>query len=352
MSFNLNLNVSQASDTVKPNEPAVVDFDALYDILILGGGPTGINAAIYAKRKGLTPVIIAERLGGQLMDTSEVDNYLGLPGTSGYDLAMRYVEHGRTLSIPMIESVRANRYETKTGDNGQTIHTLGLSDGRSLSGKSVLLATGSTPRHLGIPGESELAGMGVSYCAICDGFFFRNKTVVIAGGGNAAIEAAIDMSKIAADVIVVQRSTYRADQVLLDQVDQLENVKRLEQTQMTRILGTNNVTGIEVYSKQEDKTYEIETSAVFVEIGHDANPGPFGDIIARNAAGEIIIDERHQTNLPGVYAAGDVTTEPFKQIIIAAAAGASAALCMNQDLNRLSAASVDHTMGLSIAERN
>ncbi len=353
MAFNLNLNMNQASETSETKiNKAVVEFDKLYDLLILGGGPAGINAAIYAKRKGLSPLIIAERPGGQIMDTSEVDNYLGLPGISGFDMSMRFIDHARRLDIPILESVRVNAYEKSIDSSKLDLHILKLSDKRSVSGRSVLLATGSSPRHLDIPGEEKLRGMGVSYCAICDGFFFRNKTVVIAGGGNAAIEAAIDMAKIAADVIVIQRSHYRADKLLLDQVDRLENVTRIEQTQILEILGEDKVRAVRLFDKNKQSEYELETAAVFVEIGHVPNPGPFSDLVKRNAFGEVIVDDHHRTSLPGVYAAGDVTAEPFKQIIVAAAAGAAAALSINQDLNRLSAVSADHNMSqMSLAER-
>lgn len=361
MTFNINLNSNPISEKpVVKQEKAVVDFETRYDLLIIGGGPAALNAAIYAKRKGLSPAIIAERLGGQIMDTSEVDNYLGLPGASGFDLAMRFIDHAKLLGIPMLEGVRVNAYERgdRIIDESMNVlfeqgdHILKLSDGRQLRGRSVLLATGSTPRHLNVPGEDLLQGRGVSYCAICDGFFFRGKSVVIAGGGNAAIEAAIDMAKIASEVTVVQRSHYRADKVLLEQVDKLANVRRIEQTDITEILGEEKVLGIKVYDKKQKLAYELETSAVFVEIGHIPNPGPFAELVERNDFAEVVVDARHQTSLPGVYAAGDVTQEPFKQIIVAAAAGASAALTINQDLNRLSAISVDHTMSQMImAER-
>lgn len=335
-------------------------FDRTWDILIIGGGPAGINAAIYARRKGLDPLIVAERLGGQIMDTSEVDNYLGLPGTNGFDLAMRYIDHAKALSIEMLEGVRVDRYETATIASPEAavtmpsseskpaatslLHSLFLSDGRELQGRSILIATGSKPKYLDIPGETRLYGRGVSYCAICDGFFFRGQSVVIAGGGNAAIEAAIDMAKIAAEVTVIQRSVFRADRVLLDVADSLPNVKRIDQSQILEILGEDKVEAVRILDKRSSLTYDFQTAAVFVEIGHLPNPGPFANMVERNEFGEVMIDRQFHTSLEGVYAAGDVTIEPFKQIIVAAAAGASAALVINQDLNRLTAVGQDHTM--------
>ena len=322
-------------------------FDVIYDLLILGGGPAGINAAIYAKRKGLNPAIVSERLGGQILDTSEIDNYLGLPAVTGFELANKYIEHAKTLDIPMLEGVYVtdyNRAENPHTEGMDFIHELILSDGSIARGYTVLLATGSKPRHLNIPGEEKLNGSGVSYCAICDGFFFRNKPVVIAGGGNAALEAAIDMAKIASKVTIIQRSRFRADQVLLDLADAQPNIKRIDQTLIQEIVGDFTVEAVRVLDKRTNEIYDYPTKAVFVEIGHIPTVGPFSGKIERNENGEVIIDDSYHTSISGVYAAGDVTTVPFKQIIVAAAEGASAALVINQDFNHMAGKSPDHIM--------
>lgn len=340
-----------SAQSMSTSPSATFSFDVVYDLLILGGGPAGLNAAIYAKRKGLNPAILAERLGGQILDTSEIDNYLGLPGVNGFDLAQKYIEHAQKLDIPMLEGIYVKEYNQVQNDSDQgmgQIHELILSDGRVARGYTVLLATGSKPRHLNIPGEEKLTGSGVSYCAICDGFFFRNKPVVIAGGGNAALEAAIDMAKIASEVTIIQRSHYRADQVLLDVADAQPNIKRIAQTQILEILGDMTVQAVRVLDKQTNEIKEYPTNAVFVEIGHIPNVGPFTGKLERSESGEVVIDDFFRTSIPGIYAAGDVTTEPFKQIIVAAAHGASAALVINQDFNRRSTATSDHNMQAAV----
>ncbi len=353
MEFNLNIGgIGQEKGEAKVITPVSVDSNTTYDVLILGGGPAGMNAAIYAARKGLKPAILAERLGGQLLDTSEVDNYLGVQGLSGFELANRFVDHARSLEVAMLEGVRITQYRG-VDEEPKELHTLVSSTGQEFHGRTVLIATGSKPRKLEIPGEDKLMGSGVSYCAICDGFFFRNKRVVIAGGGNAALEAAIDMAKIASEVIIIQRSHYRADKVLLDQADRLDNVKRIDRTQIVEILGTLQVEAVRVFDKRTKETYDLDTAAVFVEIGHVPNAAAFTGIVEQTAAGEIVIDPELRTSVEGVYAAGDITTEPFKQIIVAASAGAKAALVINQDLNRLSAATADHMMSrVEMTERN
>lgn len=344
-----------SSEAIKQEQSAAeFSFDTIYDLLILGGGPAGLNAAIYAKRKGLNPAILSERLGGQILDTSEIDNYLGLPGVTGFELANKYIEHARSLDIPMLEGAYVTDYQRSENPNMagmDAIHELILSDGQVARGYTILLATGSKPRHLNIPGEEKLNGSGVSYCAICDGFFFRNKPVVIAGGGNAALEAAIDMAKISSEVTIIQRSSYRADQVLLDIADAQPNIKRIDQSQILEILGQFTVEGVRVLDKRTNEIYDYPTNAVFVEIGHIPTVGPFVGKLDRNENGEVIIDDSFRTSIPGVYAAGDVTTEPFKQIIVAAAQGASAALVINQDFNHMAGTSSDHNMQASVTVR-
>lgn len=308
--------------------PVAPDENVVYDLLVIGAGPAGLNAALYAKRKGRNVAVFGDRVGGQMLNTSMVENYIGTSQNSGYELSQKFGNDIEALGIPILSGYLIDGWQQEEDD----VIKLYATNRKQYRGKTVLLATGSTPRKLGIPGEIELADRGVSYCAICDGPLFKQKRLIVAGGGNAAAEAALDLARIGREVTVVQRSEFRADHILMAELEKLDNVTLLTQTQIERINGEEHVENIEVYDKVRGKRYVIEADAVFVEIGHDPNLGPFKMDLEVNDNGEIIVDQCNRTNIPGVFAAGDVTETMYKQIVIAAADGAQAALSINNEL--------------------
>lgn len=304
----------------------------MYDILVIGGGPAGLNAALYAKRKGANVAIIAKEIGGQVKDTSAVENYLGYSSISGEGLVKVFVDHVKALDVPIfdfstVESIRV--FEDSL------VKEVILTDGTVHKAKSLILATGSKPRKLGVPGEKEFFGKGVAYCAICDGPFFTDLDVIVAGGGNSAIEAAIDLSKIASKVTVVHRSQLRADKILIDQVEKLDNIEIHLETQIQEVVGEKLMKGVKVLDKSTGEVSIISGNGLFVEIGYLPNTEAFKGVIELNDRGEIIVDKYGQTNIKGIFAAGDSTDTPYKQIIISAADGAKCALSANEYINAL-----------------
>ncbi|GAU78083.1 FAD-dependent oxidoreductase [Fusibacter sp. 3D3] len=324
MDFNLNLDFSsqKKSESVREN--------SLYDLLIIGSGPAGLNAALYAKRKGLEVAILSVKMGGQVLDTSSVENYLGIQGATGESLVHDFISHVNTLAVPIIKDESVKSIE-KIEDQFQ----LTLGNGAVYKSKALIVATGSKPRQLGVKGEAEYSGRGVAYCAICDGPLFEGRDVIIAGGGNSAVEAAIDLSKIAKTVTLVHRSQLRADQIVIDKLNSAENVKIHLETQITEVVGENLVTGVNAVDKKTNETLFIPAEGVFVEIGYLPNNELVKDLVSLNESGEIIVNAQNETSLKGLYAAGDVTDTPYKQIVIAASEGAKAALSANDYINHL-----------------
>lgn len=325
MSFSFQIDLKKGTvskDTEKLNP------DILYDLLVIGGGPAGLNAALYAKRKGLEVGIITKRKGGLLLDTSVVDNYLGIKEMSGESIADEFLRHVEALEVPIKDDSEVVGY-TKDGEE----HLLTLYSGEMFKAKTILVATGSNPRHLGVPGEDTYAGKGVAYCAICDAPLFKNKEVLIAGGGNSAVEAALDLAKVATSVTLVHRSQLRADAVLTDKLKDDPKISVHLETQIEEIFGETAMKGIRVLHKETGEKEELYADGLFIEIGHLPNTGIFKSLLELNDRGEILVDEKNRTSLPGVFAAGDVTTVPYKQIVIAASDGAKAALGVNEYLN-------------------
>lgn len=312
----------------KPKAPSVSDQE-VYDLLIVGGGPAGLNAALYAKRKGLKVGILAEKVGGQVLDTSSVENYLGFPSESGEGLMKKFQAHVAELKVPIKEHVLVSRIEDGT------LKRLHTNTGQIFQSKTVIVATGSKPRKLDVPGEKEFAGKGVAYCAICDGPLFAGMDVMVAGGGNSAVEAAIDLSKIANHVSLVHRSQFRADQILVDQLTAKENVSVHLNTQIQSVEGQGLVSHVNALDKATGEAVKIEGNGLFVEIGYLPNSDAFGDLLKRNGRGEIEVTAKCQTNIAGIFAAGDVTDMPYKQIVISAGEGAKAALAANDYINTL-----------------
>lgn len=323
----LDLNINFKKESNKK-----LDNDTLYDILIIGGGPAGLNAALYSKRKGANVGIITKDVGGQVVDTSVVENYLGYSSISGEGLMKKFVEHVKDLDVPIAEY---STVESLKVSDDLSIKEVILSDGSSYRAKSIILATGSKPRKLNVPGEVEFTGKGVAYCAICDGPLFADTEVIVAGGGNSAVEAAIDLAKIASKVTIVHRSQFRADKILIDQLNKLDNVEIHLNTQIQEVFGEKIMSGVKVLDKSTDEVYTIPANGIFVEIGYLPNNDPFKELIKLNERGEIIVDKYGETNIKGIFAAGDSTDTPYKQIIMSAADGAKCALSANDYLNTL-----------------
>ena len=319
----LDLNLNVATKPVNAVDPSVV-----YDTLVIGAGPAGLNAALYAKRKGLLVGVVAERIGGQVLDTAFVENWLGTNRISGEGLMKTYEDHVREYEVPVTGDVRVEKIVD--GDIKQ-VHTR---NGTVYQARTLVLATGTLPRKLGVPGEDKFVGRGVSYCAICDGSFFAGQDVIVVGGGNAAVGAAIDLARIAKSVHMVQRSVMRADKVLLDRLQSQPNVMISLKTKIIEIKGEDAVSGVRLLNTETGVETDEAVDGVFIEIGHNARTDCMKGFIELDAHGEVIVNEKGETSIPGIFAAGDVTTVPYKQIVIAAAEGAKAALRVNEYINR------------------
>lgn len=322
MSFSFNFNPTINTPTL--------DESVLYDHLVIGGGPAGYNAALYAFRKGLSTAIIAKRLGGQLLNTSSVDNYLGIAQISGEGLNEAFINHLKLFEVPMLEDVSITKIE-KSG----SLFKVHLDNKQTLKAKTILLSSGSNPRRLDIPGEATFSDKGVAYCAICDAPLFKDKVVIIAGGGNSAVEASLDVAKWASKVIVVHRSEFRADKILVDQMLSHQKITVFKQTQILEIFGDTRMKGIRVLDKSSSQQRNIEADGLFVEIGNIPSSDLVKDLVSLSETGHVLVDPHQRTSLPGLYAAGDVCESPYKQIIIAVAQGATAALAASEYINQL-----------------
>lgn len=322
MSFSFNFNPTINTPTL--------DESVLYDHLVIGGGPAGYNAALYAFRKGLSTAIIAKRLGGQLLNTSSVDNYLGIAQISGEVLNEAFINHLKQFEVPILEDVSITKIE-KSG----SLFKVHLDNKQTLKAKTILLSSGSNPRRLDIPGEASFSDKGVAYCAICDAPLFKDKVVIIAGGGNSAVEASLDVAKWASKVIVVHRSEFRADKILVDQMLNHEKITVFKQTQILEIFGDTRMKGIRVLDKSTSTERNIEADGLFVEIGNIPSSDLVKNLVSLSETGHVLVDPHQRTSLPGLYAAGDVCESPYKQIIIAVAQGATAALAASEYINQL-----------------
>ena len=311
----------------KPTETKKIELspDKLYDTLIIGTGPAGLNAALYLRRKGLEVGLIGRQAGGQVANTSVVENYLGYQNIPGITLVEDFERHVKELEVPILEYYGV----TSVKKNEDSSFSLEVEDGKTYRANSLIIASGSSNRKLNVPGEKEFYGRGVTYCAICDGPLYTGKKVLVAGGGNSAVEAAIDLSKISPEVVIVHRSKFRADQILLDKLKTIPNITVHLETQIQSINGDMGVDYVTAIDKNTQEVMEIPVEGIFVEIGYIPNTDAFKGFVDLTPGGEIIVDENGATNVPGVYAAGDVTTVRYKQIIIAAAQGASSALALN-----------------------
>jgi NADH-dependent peroxiredoxin subunit F len=292
-----------------------------FDVLVVGGGPAGASAAIYAARKGIRTGIVADRFGGQILDTATIENFISVNRTEGPRLAANLEEHVKEYEVDVMNLQRAKRLEKKD------LIEIELENGAVLKSKSVILSTGARWRDIGVPGEAEFRNKGVAYCPHCDGPLFEGKEIAVVGGGNSGIEAAIDLAGIVKHVTVLEfASELKADAVLQDRLNSLPNVTVLKNVQTKEITGTDSVNGVTYIDRETNEEHHIELAGIFIQIGLVPNTDWLGDSVERNKFGEIVADKRGATNVPGVFAAGDCSDSAHKQIIISMGSGAAAAL--------------------------
>lgn len=315
--------VSKLDSGAAEREVAALNEREPYDLLVVGGGPAGAAAAIYAARKGIRTGLVAENMGGQVMDTLGIENFISVPYIEGPQLASNLEHHVREYGVDIISGQRAAALKRE----GQL--KLELESGATLSSRSVVLATGARWRQLGVPGEVEYRTKGVAYCPHCDGPFFKGKRVAVIGGGNSGIEAAIDLAGIVEHVTVLEfADSLRADDVLVHKAKSMSNVDIITNAQTTEVLGDGSkATGLRYTDRVSGESKQLDVAGIFVQIGLVPNTEWLKESeVDLNRMGEIIIDQRGATSLAGVFAAGDATTVPYKQIVISMGAGATAAL--------------------------
>jgi len=306
---------------------------AAYDVLIVGGGPAGAAAAIYAARKGIRTGLLAERFGGQVMDTLAIENFISVKATDGPKLVMGLEEHVKDYDVDVMNLQRAT--QLIPGD----LIEIKLENGASVKSKSVILATGARWREMNVPGEQEYRGKGVAYCPHCDGPLFKGKRVAVIGGGNSGVEAAIDLAGIVGHVTLLEfDGQLRADAVLQRKLFSLPNVTVITKALTTEVIGDGEKVKALLYKERDtEESKQIELEGIFVQIGLLPNTDWLKGAVELSKRGEIEIDAKGQTSLPGVFAAGDCTTVPYKQIVIAMGAGATASLSAFDHLIRTSA---------------
>tara|TARA_B100000035_G_scaffold260697_1_gene231627 strand:- start:1456 stop:3054 length:1599 start_codon:yes stop_codon:yes gene_type:complete len=302
------------------------------DVVVIGGGPAAISAAIYSARKGFSITVIAEKLGGQVKDTMDIENLISVPSTTGTKLTGKLHEHLREYNVTLREHLRVTDIE-----QGEP-KRLRLSSGELLQARAVIIATGANWKELGIPGEKENIGNGVAFCPHCDGPFFKGKDIAVVGGGNSGVEAALDLSGIARSVTLLEfLPTLKADQILVDRAQDKPNIEVITSAACTRISTENGkVSAVEYTDQTTDAEHSVEIAGVFVQIGLEPNSEFLKGLVELSDYGEIIINEHGETSQPGIFACGDVTTVPYKQIVIALGEGAKTSLAASDYLMRQS----------------
>ncbi len=309
--------VARAAEKIAAKEP--------FDVLIVGGGPAGAAAAIYAARKGIRTGVVAERFGGQVLDTMGIENFISVQHTEGPRLAAQLEQHVKDYDVDIMNLQKAVGLKAANGDG---LATIALESGASLRAKTVILSTGARWRQIGVPGEDAYRNKGVAYCPHCDGPLYKGKRTAVIGGGNSGVEAAIDLAGIVAHVTLIEfDSELRADAVLQTKLRSLPNVTVITSALTTEVLGDGEkVTGLIYRDRTSDQAHTVELEGIFVQIGLVPNTEWLHGAVAMTNRGEIEIDAYLATSVPGVFAAGDVTTVPYKQIVIAMGEGSKAAL--------------------------
>ena len=309
----------------RQRQNAALSRKPVFDVLVVGGGPAGSAAAIYAARKGIRTGVLADRYGGQVLDTLGIENFISVKTTEGAKLAAALEEHVKQYDVDIMNLQRAAAL-LPADDEGHL--TVQLESGTSLKSRTVIIATGARWRAMNVPGEKEYNGRGVAYCPHCDGPLFKGKRVAVIGGGNSGVEAAIDLAGIVAHVTLIEfDARLRADEVLQRRLRTLSNVRTIVSAQTTEVHGAGGkVVGLTYKDRTTGEFHRVDLEGVFVQIGLSPNTAWLEGALALSPRGEIEVDARGETSLPGVFAAGDATTVPYKQIIIAMGEGSKAAL--------------------------
>jgi alkyl hydroperoxide reductase subunit F len=301
----------------------VSQSDERYDLLIIGGGPAGMTAAVYSARKQLNTLLISKELGGQLLWTSDVENYMGYQYITGRELTDKF--RSQMEQFPIVDIIVGDSVEKLRREEDEFVAV--TASGRDYMGKTVIIASGKRSRPLSVPGEQQLVGRGVSYCATCDAPLFKGKDVAVIGGGNSGLTAVIDLMSIASKIYVINiHSTWQADPIIIEKAKEAENFTPLLSHRVASIQGREAVTGITVESLETQETKHFPVQGVFIEIGLLPNSEFASDLVQLNERGEVMVDCGCRTNVPGVFGAGDVTTVPEKQIGVAIGEGSKAAL--------------------------
>jgi alkyl hydroperoxide reductase subunit F len=316
--------VNKIDSSASLKEAEKISKKETYDILIIGGGPAGASAAIYSARKGIRTGIVSERFGGQVMDTLGIENFISVKATEGPKLVTALEEHVKEYEVDIMNLQRAKSIQ-KNDENA--LFEVELEDGGKLKSKSVIVATGARWRELNVPGEKEFKGKGVAYCPHCDGPLFKGKHVAVIGGGNSGVEAAIDLANIVGHVTLFEFAPeLKADDILQKRLYSLSNVDVILNAQTLEVLGTDKVNSMIYLHRKTNEKKTIVLEGIFIQIGLLPNTDFIKNTVDLSKFGEIIIDNHGQSSLPGLFAAGDVTTVPYKQIIIAMGEGAKASL--------------------------
>ena len=330
--------VAKLDTNAGKREAEKIKAKAPYDVLVIGGGPAGAAAAIYAARKGIRTGVAAERFGGQVLDTLGIENFISVKETEGPKLAAALEQHVKEYDVDIMNLQRATALVPAATPGG--LIEVKLENGASLRSKSVIISTGARWRSMNVPGEAEYRTKGVAYCPHCDGPLFKGKRVAVIGGGNSGVEAAIDLAGIVAHVTLIEfDSKLRADAVLQTKLRSLPNVTILMSAQTTEVHGDGQkVNALSYKDRTSGEVQRVELEGIFVQIGLLPNSDWLKGTVELSPRGEVIVDDRGQTSVPGVFAAGDVTTVPYKQIIIAMGEGAKASLGAFDHLIRSSVA--------------
>lgn len=307
-----------------------------FEVLIVGGGPAGASAAVYTARKGIRTGLVAERFGGQVLDTMSIENFVSVPYTEGPTFAANLEEHVKQYEVDLVKGPVATKLVPATEPGG--LHTVEFGPG-TLKARTVVLATGARWRHMGVPGEEEYRNKGVTFCPHCDGPLFKGKRIAVIGGGNSGIEAAIDLAGVVGHVTVIEfLDVLRADDVLVAKLKSLPNVDIIMSAKTTEVLGDGTaVTGLSYEDRTSGEVKTLDLQGIFVQIGLLPNTEWLKGAVELSPRGEIVIDGRGATNIPGIFGAGDATTVPYKQIVVAEGSGATAALSAFDHLIRTSA---------------
>lgn len=305
----------------------------IYDVIIIGAGPAGLTASIYAQRANLTSLVMEKEYisGGQVVNTYEVDNYPGLPGVGGFELGMKMHEHAEKMGVSFL-NIEARHIGLEDNGNIKVIYT----DGEEYRARTVILAMGAAHRKLGVPGEKELTGMGVSYCATCDGAFFKNRKVAVVGGGDVAAEDALFLARGCEKVYLIhRRDKMRAAAVLQKRLEECNNVELIWNTTVKRIVGEDHVECLELKHAVTGEDTLLEVDGVFLAVGTVPNSQIITKILQTDKNGYICADETCQTSLPGVYVAGDLRKKQLRQIVTAVSDGANAILSAQNYINQI-----------------